>query len=133
MLPHDWSSTGILRSTLLAWRPTLQPIAGAFSITYRMIQHSSMIPASTLLPMSADHHRSLVVAFIKLQSSSSQGQFAQCQCGWAEFPGSLPALEQFCRASFLPLTPARFLCAGQIRTPHSSHHKYFKHHVPQPY
>lgn len=42
--------------------------------------------------------------FMKLQSSSSPF-LPQTWCSQAEFSGSLPALEQFCKASFPLLTP----------------------------
>lgn len=69
-----------------------------------------MRPDFALLVISTNHQRTYVtnhpvIVFMKLQSSSSPGQLAQSQCRQAEFSGSLPALEQFCKASFPLLTP----------------------------
>lgn len=69
-----------------------------------------MRPDFALLLMSTNHQRTYVtnqpvIVLMKLQSISSLGQLAQSWWSEAEFSGSLPALEQFCKASFPLLTP----------------------------
>lgn len=100
----------MLYCTIVAWEPTLAKPRCFFYHLRKMIWDWSMRFDFALLVISTNHQRTYVtnhpvIVFMKLQSSSSPGQLAQSQCWQAEFSGSLPALEQFCKASFPLLTP----------------------------
>ena len=102
-----------------------------------MIRHSGMTPTLALLQMSTDHHRRLIIVFIKLQSSSSLGRLAQCrrrQRGQAE-SSQAPSLLRSNSAGHPSCCGHRLSSSGlaRVRRPHSSHHRYFKCRVLQPY